>query len=243
MKRLFILALFLLACGFVARDMDRYRPAGLVAGYSFNDASGRDASGYGATMTANLGASFVSGYASLDGSDDYTEASADNNEADLNTNSLTVTAWVQRTSGTGTATILQKGRTLYTGLGYKYWAIRTLGTSFAVKISDGTNSPLFNSGVNISDGNWHFVCARMNGSSNTLSLKVDGNAATETSATAFGDCSNSYPLHIGRSRATDGSFTTLVEQWAGNIDDVRVMQGWLSDQQLEQLYLSGRTPR
>lgn len=245
MKRLLILlvagitsALVLItASGF--RQMERRVPAGFIFYTSFNAANADDYTSSGFDFSANNGASTADGVGFVDSSNDYFSGTTSSVVEYDGSTSMTIGIWTKRSSGTGSAVIFHNGRTL-NNTPYKYWSLRTLGSSFAVKLADGTDNVLKSSGVSVSDGAWHHCVAVIDADTDVLTLYVDGDVAGTEDISSIDDCSNSDPLTMGIMLDTSGNPDLAGLRWHGYFDDPFIKIGTLTATEIKQLYEGGR---
>lgn len=138
--------------------------------------------------------------------------------------SFSVSAWVNFTIAYQYSTVLQKGGA---------WSIEASNSnSLAFKVEGLTNGGVGNSGQNINDGKWHLVVGTWDSSTNQLRLYVDGENAGWTNGGADNTPNlTNDPLVLGKN-------TIAGRQWNGSIDDVRVYNRRLSDEDIKYLYES-----
>lgn len=233
---LFSLALLILFSGM--RGVERRIPAGTISLSTFNAKNGLDSAPFVGGWTVQNGASISGGTAFVDASNDYLINSSDS-ECDYDgTESMTIMAWVKRSSGTGSSVILHKGRTLNDS-GVRYWSMRTLGSSFAFKLCDNVDSFLLSSSVNVSDGSWHHCVAVLDESTETCYLFVDGTLRNSGDISSIDDCTASESMTLGVFHNPSGVVDTASLRWHGYFDQPMVLGYALSASEIRQIYETG----
>jgi hypothetical protein len=205
--------------------------ATLIAAYGFNEGQGTvltDASGHGNNGTIS-GASW-SGTAKFGKSLSFNGTSsmvsiANSSSLDLGAG-MTVEAWVLPSSLSGWRTILEKD-TSGSGQSYSLFASNGSSTSGSSKpmvwVTSGGSEYGAGSATKISTGSWIHVAATFDG--HTFRFYINGNLAGSQSFTGSLDLSNN-PLCIGGNPVW-GQF------FKGNIDEVRVYNGAISQSQIQ----------
>ncbi|WP_298903311.1 LamG-like jellyroll fold domain-containing protein [uncultured Psychroserpens sp.] len=152
----------------------------------------------------------------FDGSSNYVDL-GDN--YDLNAGGFTVSAWINRTSGTSRSIVSKRNNNNSRGFDLRINGSNRLQLTW--KTADYTSQSI-TSTVAIPTGEWHHVAVTFNGSKATLYL--DGVANISATKTAPG--TSTSPFLIGASGDTPGRF------FNGDIDEVRIWDIELSQDQL-----------
>ncbi|WCO00588.1 choice-of-anchor D domain-containing protein [Psychroserpens ponticola] len=139
---------------------------------------------------------------------------------DLNPDEFTISAWIKRdATDTGSKSILSKRNTAFTQ-GYDF---KVLGNNrLQIYWKNGSNQYL-NSTTLIPNEEWHHVAATYDGT--TVSLYIDG--VLETSAARTPPVATDESFYIAA-----GGKGTPTQHFKGNIDEVRVWDKLLSQEQL-----------
>ncbi len=207
-------------------------PDGLLAYYRFDEGAGTsaaDASGNGNNGTLFNGPVWTTGKInsalSFDGVNDYVEVP---NSASINpVNFVTVSAWIYPTApgqSNDSKIIVKRHQTLANdnySLGF------TSGSRPEARIVIGGSMKSIYGPV-LSLNAWHHLVGVYNGS--TLKLYVNGTEVNSIAASGSLDTST-YPLRIG-TRAVD----PVNRYFKGSIDEVRVYNRALSEQEVQSLY-------
>lgn len=196
---------------------------GLVAHWAFGEGSGitaKDSSGSGNSgALANgpvWGAGKMGGGLTFDGVDDYVTVS-DSDSLDL-PGDFTVTLWAKRSSGV-VDFILSKKSTAYTQFdGWMFYASSGTYLDFI-----GRNGAYIRSSYTY-DNNWHFYVIK----SSSGSVKTYQDMALKSSGSFYVDAGTD-PLEIGK-RSDLGTHS------AGTMDEIRIYNRALSDDELQNIY-------
>jgi alpha-tubulin suppressor-like RCC1 family protein len=211
---------------------------GLVAYYPFNgnanDASDNSNDGTvdGATLTVDRFGNADSAY-SFDGNDDYIDAG--NREIfNFGTSDFTLTAWIKPAEPLRGLYLISKFSLNDSG-----YALGTSGPNerLYAHIFGSTNPREFRNmdgAVPLRDGGWHMATAVWNrGPGGTLQLYVDGTFDRQIDISMIsGSVSNSASLLIGKYNRPGGDG----QNFGGQIDDVRIYNRGLSENEVTQLY-------
>ncbi len=204
----------------------------------FDEGSGttaNDYSGYGNNGTLTNGPTWVAGKyvngISFDGVNDYVRLGNVLNWP--STNSMTISAWINRRNVTNNATIISKktsNSSTTPGYSLFQWSAANGGNT-CFYISDGvgqyeTCTP-DNSTIDLNQ--WHFIAVtfdRVNGRAGS-SIYIDGVNSEQSSyevgnPSTLGAVSNNESLCIGTAPVGAGSCTTTQLQFPGTIDNVRI---------------------
>lgn len=209
---------------------------GLVAFYPFNgnanDESGNNYHGTvigGASLTSDRNGNENSCY-NFDGYNDYILIG---DVLNMGTSDFTISAWANAESiigGTGQK-IINKGLSIYgepenAGYGIRIW--NKNNSKQAVFMGGYSNNASISG---ITSNNWmHIVCIK---ESNSLKIVINNiNISTSTTNTII-DHTNNLPLTIG---ALDRDNGMIDEYFDGKIDDIRIYNRALNDQEIEALY-------
>jgi Concanavalin A-like lectin/glucanases superfamily/Ig-like domain CHU_C associated len=212
----------------------------LVACYPFNgnaqdSKGGHDGTVSGASLTTDRSGNANSAY-SFDGSNSFIQL---NNPDDFKNNTYTYSAWVNPSvlpiSGEFQSIIgIGGGQVL--GFGY------TTGPAWAMTSYYNSSPPVYDvtpaSTVNATANVWHQVTVVRN--SYQVKIYVDGNLVitSSSSGTTIPTYTNSNPSVVYR--ATIGTRPDLnnIQFFNGKIDDVKIYNGVLNDNQVKALYLA-----
>ncbi|RLI81095.1 hypothetical protein DRP04_06875 [Archaeoglobales archaeon] len=201
---------------------------GLVLWLKFNEGSGsvaKDSSFYNNHGTIH-GAQWVEGRFKsalrFDGIDDYVDC-GDIDDVD-GVREITVTAWVKWEGATGNLTtpkeFHRKNNVYALGGGWADHKAR-----FWIYYTKWANSG--DSTTDIDDGNWHFVVGVYDGE--YIRLYVDGVEETKRGLT-------SVTLNANNEHVIVGSSKGVGEFWNGIIDEVRIYNRALSENEIKMLY-------
>ena len=224
----------------------------LVGWWKFDETSGvmgSDSSpkGFDATHTnlssANIGVlgKFFNAI-SFDGQNDYSRPGA-NSALNWGNGDGTISLWFKTSADYGTS----YGCMLINGAGgalQRRYLMHIDGDDDAVKntlrfdIDDNTSLKKVNSSVSVNDGLWHHAVGIRRG--NELKLYLDGSEVLDgpTDITGYGDIDDSEGLTIG---ATNDSLSGIAsgQYFNGELDDIRVYNRALSEQEIAALYSQG----
>jgi hypothetical protein len=230
-----------------------------ISWWKFDEGSGDIASDSaggtdGVIHEANWTSGQIENALSFDGIDDYVSA-ADESSLDIS-GAVTVSAWVKLNDDVNNQAIAGK---VTSGGGYSgggYHLVFSSGTGY----SDGTFRLVFkkadgdagtgsgNYGINtnwdrvVSEKNdwttdiWYHVAGIWDGTTDSGGMKIYINGMPDANHTASQEemLTNNHSLQIGRTLYTSPS-----NQFDGIIDDVRIYNRALSDEEVEQLYENG----
>jgi hypothetical protein len=215
--------------------------SGQIAHDSWGDNHGTHQNGPIPLIGAHVRNSLV-----FDGSSQYVEIQ-DSTSLDVGDPSaddggdFTIDAWLRLDGdASGVKTIVDK-RTLGPTIGY---ALFTVNGVVHLQLADGAapgdtcgSSPtanpctMYNSGVSVADGGWHFVAASVSRSGPSF-FSIDGVAVPFDASSRQGSFSNSAPLLIGR-HATSGGY------WPGALDEIEIFNRALAEEELLSILGSG----
>jgi uncharacterized repeat protein (TIGR02543 family) len=206
---------------------------GLVACYSFdgnaNDESSNENHGtvHGATLTEDRFGNAGSAY-SFDGQDDYIE---NDTFVDID-KTITVTGWIKYTSllpNMYTRTIVGKADNNGSNTGFTLHLKETTGgipkVRYIVNDDNGGRSDVYTDQIDIDT--WYFVAASYDGTEQKIYLDGKLNMSIENLGTIKAATSN---LLVGKSDVN------RVGYFQGLIDDIRIYNRALSEQEIKQLY-------
>jgi len=220
-----------------AVDLER----GLVAYYSFDDCSAKDLSGNGNDGII-YGAKCVDGKfgkaLSFDGVNDYVKI---RDLVPYITNDWTLIAWVKAESFTD-----HREGIVGSGWNFHDWYLGVTGKrenkNFVVWVGRGSEFPspgLYKAMYGpISAGQWYFIAGVREG--RTLKLYINGELKSVETDTIWGK-SEGYPFYIARTNA--GLDWYEGERFNGFIDEVRIYNRALSEEEIRALYERGVAPR
>jgi hypothetical protein len=208
---------------------------GILGWWKFDESSGTtaaDSSGYGNTALLdddpNSNPTFVAGKIGnalyFDGARDYGRVTNDPNFFDI-TGQITLSAWVTLDYATNYATVISKGQETA-------WSMQTAGYNERMNFHVAASGMPWNGisgSINVGGGVWHHVAGVYDGS--MAYLYIDG--VEDAQLAASGPIGiNSDEVIIG------GSFPSLpsgYRQWEGMMDDVRVYDRALSQEEISDL--------
>lgn len=122
--------------------------------------------------------------------------------------SMTVAGWVNTTDATGVTTLFTTREANSNGI------IVSLDNGQAVaKVGDGTDSAGVQGTTDLSDGNWHHIALRLNRSTDTLALYIDGTQVDTADATAVDGISPSNDVILGADRSGNEQLTGALDEW------------------------------
>jgi glucose/arabinose dehydrogenase/chitodextrinase len=202
-------------------------PAGIVAGYAFDDGSGTtaaDASGHGITGTLTNGPTWgpgrYAGAINLDGVDDYVDLG---NPASLHlTGSMTISAWINSSAfPTDDAAVVSKRGSI----GFQLDTTVDRGArSIGFKLTNGTGADMIRYGMTALHTNtWYHVAGVYDAATGTMTVYLDGHVDNGAQIGTITGTQQDSPQNvvIGR-RAIGGDLFT------GSVDDVRIYDRALS---------------
>jgi glucose/arabinose dehydrogenase len=207
-------------------------PAGIVAGYAFDDGSGTsaaDASGHGITGTLTNGPTWAAGRyggaISLDGSDDYVDLG--NPSALRLTGSMTVSAWINSSQfpADDAAVVSKRG-----SIGFQLDTTvdggpRTIG----FKLTSSTGADMVRYGATVLQANtWYHVAGVYDAAAGTMTVYVNGqvDAGSQVGTVTSTQRDSTENVLIGR-RANGGYL------FNGRVDDVRIYDRALSAAEIQ----------
>ena len=206
--------------------------SGLMAYYSFdgnsNDSSGNGLNGTlnGATLTSDKFGNSDRAY-SFDGND-YIEISDD--QKLTSTNQLSIVAWFKKSSNSELLTIMQKGSDDTN----EEYILSVHNSNIYFDVGDG-GGPYIQPSYSVSSGVWHHIVAVHNRTGGNSSLKIYLNGqnigGTVINPTRV-PMDNSDSVTIGKRK----SYST--QSFIGQIDEVRIYNRALSDEDISTLYNS-----
>ncbi len=206
--------------------------SGLMAYYSFdgnsNDSSGNGLNGTlnGATLTSDKFGNSDRAY-SFDGND-YIEISDD--QKLTSTNQLSIVAWFKKSSNSELLTIMQKGSDDTN----EEYILSVHNSNIYFDVGDG-GGPYIQPSYSVSSGVWHHIVAVHNRTGGNSSLKIYINGqnigGTVINPTRV-PMDNSDSVTIGKRK----SYST--QSFIGQIDEVRIYNRALSDEDISTLYNS-----
>ena len=216
-------------------------PAGIVAGYAFDDgtgASAADASGHGITGTLTngptWGAGRYGGAIVLDGADDYVDLG--NPTALRLTGSMTVSAWINSSAfPADDAPIVSKrgsvGFQLDTTLD---GAARTIG----FKLTNSAGADMIRYGATTLQPNtWYHVAGVYDAAAATMNVYVDGRLDNGAQVGTVSSVQQDSPENVVIGRRANGGY-----QFGGRIDEVRLYDRPLSLTEIQADMAKGMGP-
>ncbi len=230
-----ILLFLILGIGFGLQAM----AATLVASYSF-EGNTNDLSGSG-NHAVNYGAAFVAGISGqalrFDGND-FVRA-ADSASLDI-PGSISLAAWV-KTSVPGTEYVSMVAKH-YTHNNRSYGLFLTDTMVGYSQFDNASNSDYdISDNVALNNGQWHYVASTYNATTGDFKLFVDGALRTSENVGSHTLMNSSVPLIMGAYGLSADGYTNrgfLV----GDLDEVRVYNGVLTDTEITILYNSYSIP-
>lgn len=209
--------------------------SGLVAHWSFNEASGNalDSTASGNTGTLVGNATRVTGKVgnalSLDGSGDYVNC-GDNGTLDFGTSNFTITAWIKTSSSANYPAIISKEN----GYGSYGWNIvLENGTGkLRILIHADAGAYTFPSSPNLADGKWHFIGFTWNNSASDIAGYVDGVSVGTYHIFGYSGINLVNALSVMIGMQADGSGN----DFNGLIDEVKIYNRILSGGEMFQIY-------
>ncbi|MFA6597452.1 MAG: LamG-like jellyroll fold domain-containing protein [Ignavibacteriaceae bacterium] len=201
---------------------------GLIAYYPFNgnanDESGNGRNGvvYGASLTTDRFGNPDKAY-QFNGTSNYIDIPGTNN-LHLNTNGLSLAAWINFTEPNDIHAIVGKH---ISGYGNGYYLMIRPATKFEFLVDSDFG---LRSTESYNDGNWHFVVGTFDGS--TMKLYVDG--ALKSSQPKTYSSLNDSTLTIGKHHAG-----VATDFFNGKLDDIRIFDKAISETEVLQLFNDG----
>jgi hypothetical protein len=210
-------------------------PGGLVAWYSFDElgTSASDHTSFANTATRINGpfstVGFVGGALGFAGVDGYLEAPS-RPQIDFGTGNFSIDFWIAiGGQDSGTRAVLDKR--IQVGHGFRGYHIAMIDGELWLQLADGTFAN-YESKINVSDGNWHFVTVTVDRASksgvrwydNAALVSIQDPTARQLTLT------NTSPLRIGR-RTVDSP-----APFKGILDELELFNVALTPQQVIQIY-------
>jgi len=201
---------------------------GLVLWLKFNEGSGNiayDSSFYNNQGTI-YGATWTDGKfgkaLSFDGVDDYVEVPLTNS---LKPQSLTITAWIYPEDFSTNSAIL---RTAGTNYGYFLYVGKTT-KKLLFMLGNGTDSQWMSGNTALSENQWYFVTVTYDTLTDTVKIYINGQLDAEYTY--------SYDtIAYTGTYLTIGSVWKQYQFWKGVIDEVRIFNRALSENEIKMLY-------
>jgi chitodextrinase len=208
-------------------DVIRIETSGLVAAYSFDEASGltvTDLSGNINQGTMTNGPVRVAGRTgsavSFDGLNDYVLVP---HSSSLSLSpALTLSAWVRKSSLVGYDTIFSKG----TGGGAFNYYLDTYNGELLFGFVNGGYREFQTTGATLQPNTWYHLAATFDDAANTVRLYING-VQRAVFTTTISLLPNTQALYLGRSQASSG------EYWHGLLDDLRIHSRALSQAEIQ----------
>jgi len=179
---------------------------------------GNDGTVYGANWTVGR----VGQALSFDGDGDYVDCGKDES-LDMGSGDFTITAWIKLTAD-GINTIAGKKGSNY-GKSPGYMLTVDDGV-LKFTMGDGSNSFISSGFAGVNDGQWHFVAGIRNG--NTAYVILDEQSKSDD-CSAIGNVNNDRNFYVGQKGYIGNYFN-------GTIDEVRIYNRALSEEEIKQLY-------
>ncbi len=210
----------------------------LIAKFSFEEGSGNTTTDSIGSRTGTLtnGPSWISGKVgsgalSFDGVDDFVDAGDITSAGGVG--SLSVAVWVKPSSSSGSLSVVTKSRSGFTSWqiarsaqGRYYFATGNETGSFVYAASDSF----------FPDTDWHHVVGVYDGAH--ANVYVDGVAVIANPPALTGTMKSvPYPVCIGGT--ADGGGAKCISGMAGSVDDFRIYNRALTDQEISDLYVAG----
>ncbi|MCI5191907.1 MAG: LamG domain-containing protein [Candidatus Electrothrix sp. AU1_5] len=185
----------------------------------------------------------INGALQFDGLDDYVSV-GDKENLDFDTaDSFTLSAWIKIPDDGYDFPVIDK-RIWYNCSVYGCYAegytftVNQNKLSFGIEDIFGNRSGTRSETV-LTDNKWHQVTAVRNAATNQLDIYVDGvSDSTPVTDITTGTLANSVELKIGKRKAAIPGVDYYL--FDGRIDDVRIYNGALSSDEVQQLYQEGR---
>ena len=182
--------------------------------------------------TVDFGA-YVDNSLSFNGVDQYVTV-ADYSAIEIGTENLTIDAWVNRATNSGTSvqTLVDK-RIENTG-GYYGYSLAVSYNNLILQLADGSYNNFRDTGTVPADGHWHFVAVTVSRTSPTGGqFYVDGVPTATFNPTGYaGSLANTAALEVGNS-ALNPSY------WLGGIDEVELFNRALGSNEIAAIYGAG----
>lgn len=119
------------------------------------------------------------------------------------------------------------------GTTYPFSFVQLAGGLVQMRTYDGTSCPSIDSGLDLSDGGWHFVVGTRDGERRRLCLYVDGLLVSSGDDSTQGDLRNTGPLYLGRSHGAD---------FNGALDEVKLYDRLLTREEIRSEYARTAAP-
>lgn len=156
----------------------------------------------------------------------------------------TVAMWVKTTSAGGWL-ISKQGVAGNDGHGYRYELKMWVNTAGNVQCELGSTTAWSYGGVistqTINDGNWHFVCLVISGT--TVKVFIDTNPATSATSTLPRYANTSSAIALGANSASNSSTLSAVSGsglFSGTMDEIYLYSRALTDGEVETLYTTSQ---
>jgi len=159
---------------------------------------------------------------SYDGVDDYVDCGKDES-LNVGSGDFTITAWIKLTSD-GINTVAGKKGSNY-GASPGYMLTVDDGVLYFT-MGDGSNSFKSSGFAGVNDGQWHFVAGVRNGS---IAYVYFDEQNKSDDCSAIGDVNNDRNFYVGRKGYVGNFFN-------GTIDEVRIYNRALSEEEIKRLY-------
>jgi hypothetical protein len=226
-------------------------PSGMVAWYTLDEQSHDIAHDLAGTVANNglwvggptpLFPQWVHGSLNFDGANDFINV-PDNSELDFGTGDFTIDAWVRTTATHNDFEVLVDKREFgpspnsTKGYSLAYTNSGSNGRLF-LQMADGNSFTNFAwpvGGPNIADGQWNFVAARVNRSTNGGFLYVNGNTWQFTPET--GNLDNSGNLWLARHHPNTNN--DIERYYPGALDEVELFDRALDQTELDAIFQAG----
>ncbi len=232
-KILVILVLTIICCINLTADLNE----GLVAYYPFSgnpideSGSGNDGTVTGASLTTDRFGDENSAYY-FDGDNDYIIVNEDNSLDFIENENFTICCWINTISNQSTRIIMKRNGTN----GHNWYSVFTRNNSSNIGVELSNNYPTNyfteNGNVIVNNGVWHFVTIQRVSST---SIKIFDNGILDTVCSDFGfNLSNSSDLYIATYFDSPAEPT-----FNGKIDDIRIYNRALSEEEIQVLYHLG----
>ena len=141
-------------------------------------------------------------------------------------NQLTVAAWINKESTVGYDMAINKGTW---GNNHNYW-FGTLDDEITFGFYNGGFRGFDTSGVDLQTGTWYHIAATFNNANNSVRVYLNG-AEVDNWSTNEQPLTNAEDLYIGRNQY--GAY------WDGKLDDVRIYNRVLDQEEIQALYDAG----
>ncbi|MFA7171216.1 MAG: LamG domain-containing protein [Candidatus Paceibacterota bacterium] len=166
----------------------------------------------------------------FDGVNDFMDAG---DVLDMRTNDMTVSAWVKTDVANQSQSLVSKSKAA--AQDYRYDVAVINGKIRIFMHGDGVEDIIVVGNINVADDEWHFISALYDRDGNA-SIYVDGIYDTSLSISQWVgvDMNSNNPFRIGTYTAADN--VTPVYLFDGSIDEVRIYNRALSEDEIRQLY-------